>query len=64
MILRKHWNNIKKKNNMKKIVKDIKVYKNGKWESLIGQRIFYNGKWVKIKSGFGINYNGMWMVLG
>lgn len=49
---------------MKKIVKDIKVYKNGKWESLIGQRIFYNGKWVKIKSGFGINYNGMWMVLG
>lgn len=47
----------------KKIVKDIKIFTNGKWESLKGQKIFYNGKWVEFNSGSGIKYGGYWNII-
>lgn len=46
----------------KKVVKDIQIFTNGEWHSLISQKIFKNGEWIELKN-FGVKYNDKWMVV-
>ena len=38
----------------------IKIYKNGRWYPLVGQKIFFNKQWVVIKQNDKLFYNGSW----
>lgn len=44
-------------------VSDIKVYRNGSWHSLRGQKIYANGAWREFKSGCGVYKGGVWYTL-
>ncbi|UVX33298.1 MAG: hypothetical protein [Bacteriophage sp.] len=47
----------------KKKVKSIKVYVNGKWENVLNQKIYKDGKWLTFTTDSGINKDGIWYVL-
>lgn len=44
-------------------VKNIRVFINGKWETLIGQKVLKDNKWLTFTKNCGINKDGIWYVL-
>lgn len=41
----------------------IRIFINGKWENLLNQRIFKDGRWYKFAKNCGVNKDGTWYVL-
>lgn len=44
-------------------VSDIKIFKNGRWLSLRGQKVYAGNAWREFKTGCGVRYNGQWHTL-
>lgn len=44
-------------------VSDIKIFKNGQWLSLRGQKVYAGNAWREFKTGCGIRYGGQWHTL-
>ncbi len=44
-------------------VSDIKIFKNGQWLSLRGQKVYAGNAWREFKAGCGIRYGGQWHTL-
>lgn len=44
-------------------VSDIKIFKNGQWRSLRGQKVYAGNAWREFKTGCGVRYNGQWHTL-
>lgn len=47
----------------KKKVQNIRIFVNGKWENLLNQQIFKDGKWYKFTKNSGVNKDGVWYVI-
>lgn len=41
-------------------VSDIKIFKNGQWRSLRGQKVYAGNAWREFKTGCGIRYREQW----
>lgn len=44
-------------------VSDIKIFKDGQWLSLRGQKVYAGKAWREFKTGCGVRYNGQWHTL-
>ena len=44
-------------------VKDIKIYRSGRWHPMTNTRYFVNGAWKPFKAGDSIYHNGEWYTL-
>lgn len=43
--------------------KNIKIFTNGRWESLLNQKIYKDGTWLVFTKNCGINKDGIWYIL-
>ena len=44
-------------------VSDIKIFKDGQWRSLRGQKVYAGNAWREFKTGYGIRYGCQWHTL-